>query len=182
MSRVLDRELRREWVHRILDHDGAAGEEGGIERWLVLTDALGLERDYVDFHAGCAAGDALRRRGLCHLRARAPAGGGGRLLADRAVRAADPSRAHRRHAGELRLHRRARRCSISAAASTRPIATPISRSTTSSGTPPRLRAGGGHRGGALQVQRAVGAARRPASRLCRRRARSRPAPSVRSAT
>jgi pyrroloquinoline-quinone synthase len=47
MSRVQDRELRREWVHRILDHDGATGEEGGIERWLVLTDALGLQRDYV---------------------------------------------------------------------------------------------------------------------------------------
>ena len=47
MSRVHDRELRREWVHRILDHDGAAGEEGGIERWLVLTEALGLDRAYV---------------------------------------------------------------------------------------------------------------------------------------
>jgi pyrroloquinoline-quinone synthase len=52
MSRVHDRELRREWVHRILDHDGAfagkaGGEEGGIERWLVLTDALGLDRAYV---------------------------------------------------------------------------------------------------------------------------------------
>ena len=47
MSRVHDRDLRREWVHRILDHDGASGEEGGIERWLVLTDALGLDRDYV---------------------------------------------------------------------------------------------------------------------------------------
>jgi coenzyme PQQ biosynthesis protein C len=47
MSRVHDRELRRQWVHRLLDHDGAAGEEGGIERWLVLTDALGLDRAYV---------------------------------------------------------------------------------------------------------------------------------------
>ena len=47
MSRVHDRELRREWVHRIFDHDGAAGEEGGIERWLVLTDCLGLDRNYV---------------------------------------------------------------------------------------------------------------------------------------
>ena len=47
MSRALDRELRREWVHRILDHDGSGGEEGGIERWLVLTDALGLDRGYV---------------------------------------------------------------------------------------------------------------------------------------
>ena len=47
MSRVHDRELRREWVHRMLDHDGTGGEEGGIERWLVLTDALGLDRAYV---------------------------------------------------------------------------------------------------------------------------------------
>jgi pyrroloquinoline-quinone synthase len=31
----------------MLDHDGSGGEEGGIERWLVLTDALGLERAYV---------------------------------------------------------------------------------------------------------------------------------------
>jgi pyrroloquinoline-quinone synthase len=47
ISRVHDQELRREWVHRILDHDGHAGEEGGIERWLVLTDVLGLDRAYV---------------------------------------------------------------------------------------------------------------------------------------
>jgi pyrroloquinoline-quinone synthase len=47
MSRVHDRELRREWVHRMLDHDGSSGEEGGIERWLVLTDVLGLDRAFV---------------------------------------------------------------------------------------------------------------------------------------
>ena len=47
MSRTTDRELRREWVHRILDHDGSGDEEGGIERWLVLTDGLGLDREYV---------------------------------------------------------------------------------------------------------------------------------------
>ena len=47
MSRAHDRELRREWIHRIHDHDGLGEEHGGIERWLVLTDALGLDRDYV---------------------------------------------------------------------------------------------------------------------------------------
>ena len=30
-----------------MDHDGFGEEEGGIERWLVLTDGLGLDRDYV---------------------------------------------------------------------------------------------------------------------------------------
>lgn len=47
ISRVLDRNLRREWIHRVLDHDGSGEDGGGIERWLVLTDALGLDRDYV---------------------------------------------------------------------------------------------------------------------------------------
>ncbi len=48
ISRVHDRELRREWLHRILDHDGLLpDEQGGIERWLVLTDGLGLDREYV---------------------------------------------------------------------------------------------------------------------------------------
>ena len=49
MARLTDRELRREWRHRLEDHDGwAEGPEfGGIERWLKLTEGLGLDRDYV---------------------------------------------------------------------------------------------------------------------------------------
>lgn len=47
ISRCDDRELRREWLHRITDHDGYGEDSGGIERWLVLTDGLGLDRDYV---------------------------------------------------------------------------------------------------------------------------------------
>jgi pyrroloquinoline-quinone synthase len=47
VSRLMDRELRREWLHRVHDHDGLGDEPGGIERWLVLTDGLGLDREYV---------------------------------------------------------------------------------------------------------------------------------------
>jgi pyrroloquinoline-quinone synthase len=47
MGRCDDRDLRREWLHRITDHDGVGEDAGGIERWLVLTDGLGLPRDYV---------------------------------------------------------------------------------------------------------------------------------------
>ena len=47
LARTHDRELRREWIHRIHDHDGLGPEPGGIERWLKLTDGLGLDRDYV---------------------------------------------------------------------------------------------------------------------------------------
>lgn len=52
MGRCEDRELRREWLHRITDHDGVGEDAGGIERWLVLTDGLGLARDYVISQSG----------------------------------------------------------------------------------------------------------------------------------
>jgi pyrroloquinoline-quinone synthase len=59
ISRTAERGLRREWIKRILDHDGDDGEsvaeEGGIERWLRLTDALGLDRDYVVSMQGALA-------------------------------------------------------------------------------------------------------------------------------
>ncbi len=56
ISRVHDRELRREWIHRIHDHDGLGEEAGGIERWLILTDGLGLSRDYVVSRRGALPG------------------------------------------------------------------------------------------------------------------------------
>jgi len=39
-----DREVRRHWVQRILDHDGYGGAEGGIEAWIRLGEAVGLTR------------------------------------------------------------------------------------------------------------------------------------------
>jgi pyrroloquinoline-quinone synthase len=48
LSRFRDRQIRLEWRHRIEDHDGTADAEGGIERWLKLTDGLGLDRAYVE--------------------------------------------------------------------------------------------------------------------------------------
>ena len=52
MSRVEDRDLRREWIHRVTDHDGMGDDPGGIHRWLILTRALGLDDDYVTSYAG----------------------------------------------------------------------------------------------------------------------------------
>ncbi len=39
------REVRRQWLHRIIDHDGTQGAEGGIEAWLRLGEACGLPRE-----------------------------------------------------------------------------------------------------------------------------------------
>ena len=52
LSRFRDRDIRLEWRHRIEDHDGHIGGEGGIERWLKLTDGLGLDRAFVESSAG----------------------------------------------------------------------------------------------------------------------------------
>lgn len=38
------REIRRIWIHRIIDHDGSSENEGGIEAWLRLGEACGLSR------------------------------------------------------------------------------------------------------------------------------------------
>jgi pyrroloquinoline-quinone synthase len=47
MARMMDPDLRRDWRQRVIDHDGDGPGDGGIERWLTLTDGLGLDRDYV---------------------------------------------------------------------------------------------------------------------------------------
>src|SRR6202012_4481419 len=39
------REVRRLWIHRIVDHDGTQGDEGGIEAWLRLGEAAGVARE-----------------------------------------------------------------------------------------------------------------------------------------
>ncbi len=47
LARMYEPELRRIWRQRIVDHDGEHEGDGGIERWLRLTDGLDLPRDYV---------------------------------------------------------------------------------------------------------------------------------------
>src|SRR5580658_8066569 len=44
LSNCPEREIRRVWIQRIIDHDGAGEEIGGIEKWLRLGEAVGLGR------------------------------------------------------------------------------------------------------------------------------------------
>ena len=39
------KEIRKEWIVRILDHDGEGDAEGGIEAWINLGRAVGLKRE-----------------------------------------------------------------------------------------------------------------------------------------
>ena len=47
MANCPDPEIRRQWVQRIIDHDGVSGDDGGIEAWLNLGEAVGLTRDEI---------------------------------------------------------------------------------------------------------------------------------------
>jgi pyrroloquinoline-quinone synthase len=47
LARSTDRDFRRAWRKRIVDHDGDGSQVGGIERWLALAEATGLGRDRV---------------------------------------------------------------------------------------------------------------------------------------
>jgi pyrroloquinoline-quinone synthase len=47
VSRLPTPALRATWRTRIEDHDGSDGSDGGIARWLKLTDGLGLDRTMV---------------------------------------------------------------------------------------------------------------------------------------
>jgi pyrroloquinoline-quinone synthase len=47
LSRSDDPQFRRAWRKRLVDHDGNAAQEGGIERWIRLAEASGLQRERV---------------------------------------------------------------------------------------------------------------------------------------
>jgi pyrroloquinoline-quinone synthase len=56
VARLPTTALRREWRRRLEDHDGDGSKPGGVERWLRLTDGLGLDRDYVQSLQGLLPG------------------------------------------------------------------------------------------------------------------------------
>lgn len=47
MANCPDREVRRRWIQRILDHDGSGEESGGIETWIRLGEACGMDRETI---------------------------------------------------------------------------------------------------------------------------------------
>jgi pyrroloquinoline-quinone synthase len=56
LSKLPTREDRRQWLQRIIDHDGRQENEGGIEAWLRLGEAAGLTREEMLDEAGVLPG------------------------------------------------------------------------------------------------------------------------------
>ncbi len=47
MSNCPDRDMRRDWIQRIIDHDGRGDDAGGIEAWIRLGESVGLLREEI---------------------------------------------------------------------------------------------------------------------------------------
>ena len=166
ISRVHDRELRRAWVHRILDHDGLGEEPGGIERWLKLTDGLGLPRDYVISRRGALPATRFAVEAYVRFVVEQPLVV---AVASSLTELFAPSIHRERIAGMLENYdfiddevmayfkRRLTQA---------PTDADFALNYVKANAHTRDGAGGLRRGGALQVRRAVVAARRAQSRLC----------------
>jgi coenzyme PQQ biosynthesis protein C len=67
IARCDDSAIRREWRSRLVDHDGEREGDGGIARWLRLTDGLGLDRNYVTSLAGILPATRFAVDGYVHF-------------------------------------------------------------------------------------------------------------------
>jgi pyrroloquinoline-quinone synthase len=67
-----DRAVRRNWVQRILDHDGYGEEPGGIESWLRLGEAVGLTREHIESLADVLPGVRFAVDAYVNFARRAP--------------------------------------------------------------------------------------------------------------
>jgi coenzyme PQQ biosynthesis protein C len=67
IARCEDSAVRREWRSRLVDHDGEREGDGGIARWLKLTDGLGLDRDYVTSLRGLLPGTRFAVEAYVHF-------------------------------------------------------------------------------------------------------------------
>jgi len=67
-----ERAVRRHWVQRILDHDGYGDDPGGIEAWLGLAAAVGLERGRVESLADVLPGVRFAVDAYVNFARRAP--------------------------------------------------------------------------------------------------------------
>jgi pyrroloquinoline-quinone synthase len=56
MSNCPEVEVRREWIKRIIDHDGTSEGTGGIDSWVALGKALGVSRGELESGSGVLPG------------------------------------------------------------------------------------------------------------------------------
>ena len=135
IGRCEDRELRREWLHRVMDHDGYGDDKGGIERWLILTDGLGLDRDYVISQEGALPATKFAVEAYVRFVRERPLIEAVASSLTELFAPVDPQAPHCRACSPITTSSTRRWSPISAAVSIRRRGTLTLRSTTSSATP-----------------------------------------------
>ena len=168
ISRFRDRAIRMEWRHRIEDHDGDVGSEGGIERWLKLTEGLGLDSAYVESTEGILPATRFAVEAYVHFcRDRTPL----EAIASSLTELFAPNLHEERISGMLQ-HYDFVNPDIMSYFKRRLAQAPRDAGFALDYVKEHAKTHGAARGGLqcadLQDQRAVGAARRALSRLCRR--------------
>jgi coenzyme PQQ biosynthesis protein C len=85
VAKLPTRDDRRAWLQRIVDHDGLKGDEGGLESWLRLGEAVNISRPEM-WDDGRSSGRAVRGRQLRQLLSGTVLARSGGGVAHRAVR------------------------------------------------------------------------------------------------
>ena len=67
LSNCPDPEVRREWISRIIDHDGTEAGTGGIELWIRLGVALGVPREEMEDERHVLPGRPAHLRVVRHV-------------------------------------------------------------------------------------------------------------------
>lgn len=80
---------RRSWLRRIQDHDGHTDQDGGIERWLQLGEAVGLRRDELLDHRHLLPGVRLAVDGYVNFCRNSRRAGSRGLVPDGTLRSVD---------------------------------------------------------------------------------------------
>ena len=84
----------------------SATSQGGIERWLILTDGLGLDRDYVISQEGALPATKFAVEAYVRFVREKPLVEAVASSLTELFAPSHPQAPHRRDAGKLRLHRR----------------------------------------------------------------------------
>ena len=99
------REVRQKWIKRIIDHDGAAGQVGGIEKWIRLGIACDLAAEEMMDERHVRPGVRFAVDAYVNFAADAAMADRDRLLANGVVRPGFDDKAARRLSKTLRLDR-----------------------------------------------------------------------------
>ena len=165
LSNCPDPDVRREWLQRIVDHDGTEPGTGGIEMWIRLGEALGVPREEMEDERHVLPGVRFADRSVRDVLQDEAVDRRRRLVADRALRAGPDAAAHRGVSAALPLGAARSARLLQEPADAGAARQPAGTAARADALHDRRDAAAGVRGAGLQARAAVGDDRHDPSRL-----------------